>query len=106
MSAAAAPILVLVAVLLAVQLLGRRRRVETQRALVAQLVPGDEVITSGGLIGRVVEVVQQDQREVRVEVAPGTVVRVAAPAIIGRPPAPTPSVTPPPAPATASEDAD
>jgi len=79
---AAAPLLLLLLAFVGIQMMSRRRRVETHKAMLVQLAPGDEVVTSGGLIGRVVEVLDQ---EVRVEFAPGTVVRVAKAAIIGQP---------------------
>ena len=68
--------------LFGMQVFNQRRRVGAQRALLSQLAPGDEVITSGGLIGVIVAL---DGAEVSLEVSPGTVVRVALPAIIGRP---------------------
>jgi preprotein translocase subunit YajC len=59
----------------------QRRRVAAQRALVAGLEPGDEVITSAGLYGAVQAV---DDEVVRLAVAPGVVVRVARGAVIAR----------------------
>jgi preprotein translocase subunit YajC len=81
MPAAALLILALFA-MFGMQVVTQRRRVGTHRALLSQLAPGDEVITSGGLIGIIVEL---GEAEVSLEVAPGTVVRVALAAVIGRP---------------------
>ena len=51
----------------------QRRRAAQQAQLVAGLEPGQDVVTAGGLHGRI-ESVSED--EVRLEIAPGTVVRV------------------------------
>jgi preprotein translocase subunit YajC len=75
-------IFLLPVVLLVFMVRSQRRRLTAQRSLVDQLRPGDEVLTSGGLIGRVVTV---SEREVSLEIAPGTIVRIAAAAVIGRP---------------------
>ena len=55
----------------------RRRQVEQQRMLAAIEV-GDEIVTAGGIYGAVVAL---EDDEVRVEIAPGTQVRVARRAI-------------------------
>jgi preprotein translocase subunit YajC len=68
------PILI-VAVALVVLLLRRQRRGAAEhRRVVEALEPGQEIVTRFGLYGRVTEV--RDD-EVLVEVAPGTVVRMA-----------------------------
>jgi preprotein translocase subunit YajC len=69
----------------------QRQRISAQRSLLSSLTPGEEVLTSGGLIGTLVEV---GDREVTVEIAPGTVVRVALAAIIGKPSADVSPETP------------
>jgi preprotein translocase subunit YajC len=58
----------------------QRQRQAAQRALVEQLEPGTDVVTIGGLIGRVVSVADD---EVVVQVAPGTDVRIAKQAVSG-----------------------
>jgi len=55
----------------------RKRQQEAKRTLNA-LAPGVEVLTAGGLYGTIREV---DEEEVRVEIAPGTVVRLARRAV-------------------------
>jgi len=77
-----AVLLLLVPVALFVLIRPQRQRINAQRALLAGLAPGDQVITSGGLIGTVVAI---DDVEASVEIASGVVVRIALPAIIGRP---------------------
>lgn len=52
----------------------QRRRAEAHRELLTTVETGDEVLTVGGLIGRVRSV--QDE-ELVLEIAPGTEVRVA-----------------------------
>lgn len=58
----------------------RRRRAEQAR-LRAELAVGDEVITIGGLYGRIERL---DEDELRLEIAPETSVRVAKSAIAAR----------------------
>jgi preprotein translocase subunit YajC len=55
----------------------RRRQLE-QREMLARLAIGDEVVTAGGLYG-VVEAL--DEGEIKLEIAPGTTVRVAKRAV-------------------------
>jgi preprotein translocase subunit YajC len=62
-------------------LLPQRRKGRDHVSMQDALAPGDEVITAGGLHGEVVEI---DETVVRVEIAPGTVVRVDRRAIAAR----------------------
>ena len=50
----------------------QQQRVRRQQALVASLTVGDEVITAGGIVGRIVAL---DADEAHIEVAPGVVMR-------------------------------
>lgn len=50
----------------------QQQRVRRQRELVASLAVGDEVVTAGGIVGRIVGL---DEQEVRLEVAPGVELR-------------------------------
>jgi preprotein translocase subunit YajC len=52
----------------------QRRRAQAQRELLASVEVGDEVLTVGGLIGRVRSAKDE---ELALEIAPGTEVRVA-----------------------------
>jgi preprotein translocase subunit YajC len=56
----------------------QQRRMAAARVLQANLAVGDEVITTSGIFGRVVELHDTD---LQLEIAPGTVVRVARGAI-------------------------
>ena len=58
----------------------QRQRQAAQRALVAEVQPGEEIVTVGGLLGTVKEVADE---EIKLEIAPGTEVRVAKQAISG-----------------------
>jgi preprotein translocase subunit YajC len=51
----------------------QRRRAALQKQLVATLERGQDVVTAGGLYGRIKEV---DDEEVQLEIAPEVVVRV------------------------------
>jgi len=64
-------ILLLLALAWIVLVRPQRRRQATQDALYANLRAGDEIVTAGGLFGRI-EAVRDDELEV--EIAPGTVV--------------------------------
>ena len=59
----------------------QQQRVRRQRELVASLAVGDEVVTAGGIVGRIVGL---DADEARVEVAPGVVMRFLRLAINSR----------------------
>jgi preprotein translocase subunit YajC len=74
-------ILLLLALAWIVLVRPQRRRQAAQEALYASLRPGDEIVTAGGLFGRI-EAVRDDELEV--EIAPGTVVRVARRAVAGK----------------------
>jgi len=56
----------------------QQKRLKQHQALVASLAPGDEVVTIGGIFGRV-KAITDDQ--VMLEVAEGTVVRVSRQAV-------------------------
>jgi preprotein translocase subunit YajC len=54
---------------------------KAQAAMLAALLPGDEVISAGGIYGRVVSL---DEGDVRLEIADGVIVRIAKGAIAAR----------------------
>jgi len=56
----------------------QQKRLKQHQALVASLAPGDEVVTIGGIFGRV-KTISDDQ--VMLEVAESTVVRVSRQAV-------------------------
>ncbi len=59
----------------------QQQRVKAQRNLVASLSVGDEIVTVGGLIGRIVAI---DDDTATVETTPGTLLRFRRTAISGR----------------------
>ena len=59
----------------------QKQRVQRQQQLVASLEVGDEVVTAGGIVGRIVAL---DQDEARIEAAPGVVLRVLRIAVNAR----------------------
>lgn len=59
----------------------QRRRRQQQARLLAELQPGDEIVTVGGLYGRVQSL---DEDAVQLEIAPQTNVRVAKSAVAAR----------------------
>lgn len=60
----------------------QRKQMAARRALVAAVQVGDEVVTAGGIHGRVVS---EDGDIVGLEIAPGVVIRIARGAISARP---------------------
>jgi len=68
----------------------RRRMMARQRDLLGALSSGDQVVTVGGIYGTIVAL---DGDEVRVEIAPDVVIRVARRAVAGRV-GPQPELTP------------
>ena len=67
-------IIVLLALFVFLFLIPNRRRQRAAREQIRSIAVGDEVLTVGGLIGRVVEA---DDSELRVEIAEGVIVRIA-----------------------------
>jgi preprotein translocase subunit YajC len=74
----------------------RRRMMARQRELLGALSSGDQVVTVGGLYGTIVTV---DGDEVRLEIAPDIVIRVARRAVVGRVGTPPATVAEEPEPA-------
>ena len=62
-------------------ILPQQRRVRAHQALVASVEPGDEVVLSAGIFGRIVEL---GPEEMTLAVAPGVEIRVARQAILRR----------------------
>ena len=59
----------------------QQQRAKAQRALVSSITLGDEIVTVGGMLGRIVDLTEED---VSVETTPGTVIRVRRAAIAGK----------------------
>jgi preprotein translocase subunit YajC len=79
----AGPLIFLVAILAVFWLLlirPQRQRQAAHRNLLAELAPGDDVVTAGGILGTVRSV---EDDHVRLEVAPGTEIRLAKEAVTG-----------------------
>ena len=73
-------LIALVALLWFVLIRPQRQRQATHRALVQELAVDDEVVTAGGVFGRVRSVADD---HVMLEIAPGTQVRLAKEAVTG-----------------------
>jgi preprotein translocase subunit YajC len=79
----AGPLLFLVAMIALMWFLlirPQRARQAAHRNLIADLAPGDEVLTAGGVMGRVSSIAED---HVKLEVAPGTEIRLAKEAVTG-----------------------
>ena len=88
------PLVVIIAIFAVIYLFfvrPRQQRMRQQQQASRQIAVGDEVMSAGGIFGRVVAM---DGDQVEVEVAPGVVMPFVRRAISARPPASTP---PPPA---------
>ena len=68
-------IFILLALLWVVLIVPRQREVRRHNALVASLEVGDDVMTTGGIFGTIVEI-DDDEGTVTVEIAPGTRIRM------------------------------
>ena len=75
------PLIILVGVMYLVLIRPQQQRVKAQRALVSSLAVGDEVVTIGGMLGRIVTI---DDDTATVETTPGTILRFRRTAIAGR----------------------
>jgi preprotein translocase subunit YajC len=58
----------------------QRRRQQEHRNLIAEIAPNDEVVTAGGMFGKVRSIADD---HVLLEIAPGTEVRIAKQAVTG-----------------------
>jgi preprotein translocase subunit YajC len=62
----------------------QQQRVRTHNKLVSSVGVGDEIVSAGGIVGRVTRI---DERDVQFEIAPGVVVTLAKGAIAQKAPA-------------------
>ena len=72
------PMILMFVVLWFLMVRPQMKKAKEHKALLAQLAKGDEVVTQGGILGRIVKV---DESYVTVEIANGTEVVVQKPAI-------------------------
>ncbi len=68
------PFILVFAIIYLLILRPQQKRIKEHRAMVEAVRRGDTVVTAGGLIGKVVKVL--DENEVQVEIAEGTRVRI------------------------------
>ena len=69
------PIILIFAIMYFLMIRPQQRKVKEHRAMVEALRRGDQVVTAGGLIGKVTKV-DEGKTEVEVEIAPNVKVRV------------------------------
>ncbi len=85
------PLVVIIAIFAVVYIFfvrPRQQRIRQQQQQSRQIEVGDEVMSAGGIFGRVIAM---DGDEVEVEVAPGVVMTFVRRAISARPPKPNPA---------------
>lgn len=75
------PLVILVGIMYFLLIRPQQRRVRAQKALVLSLEVGDEVVTMGGLLGRILSI---DDETVTIETTPGTILRFRRGAIASR----------------------
>jgi preprotein translocase subunit YajC len=75
------PLLLLAAMMWLLLIRPQQQRVRRQQALLGSLEVGDEIVTAGGLMGRIVSL---DDERMWVEIAPGTVVTFVRAAVSHR----------------------
>lgn len=91
-SGSVVPLVVIIAIFAVVYIFfvrPRQQRLRQQQQAAKQVAVGDEVMSAGGIFGRVVAI---DGDEVEVEVAPGVVMTFLRRAISARPARPVPSI--------------
>ena len=88
------PLVILLGIMYFLLIRPQQRRVRDQRSLIASLEVGEDIVTAGGLIGRIIEL---DEETATVETTPGVVLRFRRVAISGRfsEPGAGPEVIPP-----------
>ena len=74
---------VLLGVMYLLMIRPQQRRVKKQRAMIESLEVGDDVMTSGGILGRITDI-NDDEGILTVEIAPGTTVRMVRQGIARR----------------------
>ncbi len=68
------PIILIFAIMYFLMIRPQQKKIKEHQAMVAALRRGDQVVTQGGLIGKVTKV--KDDNEIEVEIAPDIKVRV------------------------------
>ena len=72
------PLIILFGIFYFMLIRPQRKRAKEQRAMVAALSKGDEVLTNGGLLGRIDSIAEQF---VTLELAPGVIVKLRKDAV-------------------------
>ncbi|MDU8945083.1 preprotein translocase subunit YajC [Ovoidimarina sediminis] len=70
------PLILIFAIMYFFLIRPQQKKVKEHQAMVAALRRGDQVVTQGGLIGKVTRVKEEADNEVEVEIADGVKVRV------------------------------
>ena len=70
------PLILIFAIMYFLLIRPQQKKVKEHQAMVAALRRGDQVITQGGIIGKVVKVKEDNSGEIEVEIAEGVKVRV------------------------------
>ncbi len=70
------PLILIFAIMYFLLIRPQQKKVKEHQAMVSALRRGDQVVTQGGLIGKVVKVKEDTANEIEVEIADGVKVRV------------------------------
>lgn len=76
------PLILVFAIMYFLLIRPQQRKLRDHQTMVAALRRGDEVVTSGGLVGKVTKV-KEEVGELEVEIAPGVNVRVVRATVTG-----------------------
>ncbi len=69
------PIILIFAIMYFLMIRPQQKKMKEHKAMVASLRRGDQVVTQGGIVGKVTKV-KEDSNEVEVEIADGVKIRV------------------------------
>ncbi len=70
------PLILIFAIMYFLLIRPQQKKVKEHQAMVSALRRGDQVVTQGGVIGKVTRVKDDDQNEIEIEIAEGVKVRV------------------------------
>ena len=70
------PLILIFAIMYFLLIRPQQKKMKEHQAMVASLRKGDQVVTGGGVIGKVTKVGAEDTNEIEVEIASGVKIRV------------------------------
>ena len=74
------PLILIFAIMYFLLIRPQQKRLKEHQAMLAALRRGDQIVTAGGIVGKITRVKDEDE-QVEVEIASGTIVKVMRPTI-------------------------